>query len=95
MFLYLFRQEFVIMCCLKTEDAFGLALKSMRMRNAVSQASLAIKCGCDVSSISKLERGLTQPSLHFLLLLAKGLNVPAEDLLKETLKHHPDIRIPT
>jgi len=57
----------------------------------LSQAALADICGCDVSSISKLERGQTQPSLHFMLLLAKGLDVAPEDLLEETLKNDPEI----
>ena len=59
----------------------------------ISQAALAETCGCDVSSISKLERGLTQPSLHFMLLLAKGLDVAAEDLLSETLNNEPEIKL--
>jgi len=79
---------------LKTEEAFGKALANMRREKGVSQAGLAATCGCDVSSISKLERGLTQPSLHFFLLLAKGLGVPAQDLLEATLQNQPEIRIP-
>lgn len=76
---------------LKTELAFGLALKELRAEQQLSQVALAAACRCDVSSISKLERGLTQPSLHFMLLLAQGLDVEAEELLKRTLDNHPEV----
>jgi len=76
---------------LKTELAFGLALKEMRAEQQLSQVALAEACRCDVSSISKLERGLTQPSLHFMLLLAQGLDVEAEELLRRTLANQPEV----
>lgn len=76
---------------LKTELAFGLALKELRAEQQLSQVALAEACRCDVSSISKLERGLTQPSLHFMLLLAQGLDVEAEELLRRTLANQPEI----
>lgn len=76
---------------LKTELAFGLALKGLRTEQNLSQVALAAACRCDVSSISKLERGLTQPSLHFMLLLAQGLDIEAEELLKRTLANQPEI----
>jgi transcriptional regulator with XRE-family HTH domain len=76
---------------LKTEDAFGLALKTIRKQQNLSQAALAEVCRCDVSSISKLERGLTQPSLHFMLVLAKGLDVEPGELLQLTLANEPEV----
>lgn len=76
---------------LKTELAFGLALKELRAEQELSQVALSEACRCDVSSISKLERGLTQPSLHFMLLLAQGLDVEPEELLKRTLANQPEI----
>jgi transcriptional regulator with XRE-family HTH domain len=76
---------------LKTKDAFGLALKELRAEQELSQVALAEACRCDVSSISKLERGLTQPTLHFMLLLAKGLDVEAEELLRRTLANNPEV----
>jgi len=74
---------------LKTEEAFGTALREIRQEQGLSQAALAKVCRCDVSSISKLERGLTQPSLHFMLILAEGLGVNAQELLKRTLDNGP------
>jgi len=76
---------------LKTELAFGLALKELRLEQGLSQVALAEACRCDVSSISKLERGLTQPSLHFMLSIAHGLEVEAEELLKRTLANNPEV----
>lgn len=80
-----------MMRALKTEDAFGLALKTIRKQQDLSQVALAEACRCDVSSISKLERGLTQPSLHFMLVLAKGLGVEPAELLQRTLASAPEI----
>jgi transcriptional regulator with XRE-family HTH domain len=80
-----------MMRALKTEDAFGLALKTIRKQQDLSQVALAEACRCDVSSISKLERGLTQPSLHFMLVLAKGLDVEPSELLQLTLANEPEI----
>ena len=80
-----------MMRALKTEDAFGLALKTIRKQQNLSQVALAEVCRCDVSSISKLERGLTQPSLHFMLVLAKGLDVEPRELLQLTLANEPDV----
>lgn len=76
---------------LKTETAFGLALKKLRLGQGLSQVALAEACRCNVSSISKLERGLTQPSLHFMLLLAHGLGIEAEELLRQTLANQSDV----
>ncbi|WP_425481245.1 helix-turn-helix domain-containing protein [Coraliomargarita akajimensis] len=68
-----------------------MALKTLREEQGLTQVALAEACRCDVSSISKLERGLTQPSLHFMLVLAKGLEVEPLLLLKQTLAQHPEI----
>ncbi|WP_425603710.1 helix-turn-helix domain-containing protein [Coraliomargarita parva] len=76
---------------MRTEEAFGTALKLVRNREGLSQAKLAAACRCDVTSISKLERGLTQPSLHFMLVLAKGLGVSPEELLSKTLENEPEL----
>lgn len=76
---------------MKTEEAFGAALRQTRLEKELSQVALAEACTCDVSSISKLERGLTQPSLHFLLTLAKGLGVAPEELVRRTMAHGPDV----
>lgn len=66
-------------------------LRQTRLEKELSQVALAEACSCDVSSISKLERGLTQPSLHFLLILAKGLDVAPEELVRRTVAHRPEL----
>ena len=79
---------------LKLEDAFGEGLKKLRQEIGLSQNALAERCGCNVMSISKLERGLTQPSLYFFLQLAQGLEVDPEDLLHATMSNEPEVSIP-
>jgi transcriptional regulator with XRE-family HTH domain len=79
---------------LKIEEAFAQALKQIRSESGLSQAELARKCGCNVMSISKLERGLTQPSLSFMLLLAKGMEADPRQLFDATLEREPEIVLP-
>ena len=79
---------------LKIEDAFGQALKAARTSAGLSQVDFATRCGCNVMSISKLERGLTQPSLHFMILLSKGLGIDAIQLLEATQAYNPTVHLP-
>lgn len=79
---------------MKIEEAFGRALREARVSAGLSQAGLALRCGCNVMSISKLERGLTQPSLQFMILLSKGLEVEVVELLEDTLVHNPEVEMP-
>lgn len=79
---------------MKIEEAFGSALREARLTAGLSQVDLAMRCGCNVMSISKLERGLTQPSLHFMILLSQGLNVEVVELLEDTLAHNPEVQMP-
>ena len=51
------------------------ALKSARALAAMSQKDLAAATGIDQSDISKIERGLANPSVATLGRLAKGLNM--------------------
>ena len=48
----------------------------------MTQADLAFSVGVDGSFISKLEHGVSSPTLEMIYKLAAALNVPAEDLIK-------------
>lgn len=58
-------------------------LRFYRVQQRWSQTQLAQKSGVPDSTISSLESGRRKPTLTTLYLLAKGLEVPLQVLLKE------------
>ena len=66
------------------EQAFGMVLKEHREALKLSQEKLAFQAGLDRTFISMLERGIRQPSLTSILVLAEALNVSAEQMVKKT-----------
>lgn len=61
--------------------AFGKTAQDRRLKAGLSQEALALETGIERSYISRLERGLSQPTLLALLKLAKGLGCESGDLL--------------
>ncbi|WP_082580210.1 helix-turn-helix transcriptional regulator [Pelomonas sp. Root1444] len=61
--------------------AFGRAAKARRLQAGMSQEALALETGIERSYISRLERGLSQPSLLALLKLARGLGCESSELV--------------
>lgn len=68
---------------LTTEIIFGQVLRKFRTAGNLSQEKLSQECGLDRSYISLLERGLRQPSLTTILLLAKVLNTTASKMVHD------------
>lgn len=60
---------------------FGETVKAARLRSGMSQEALALETGIERSYISRLERGLSQPTLLALLKLAKGIGCESWELL--------------
>ena len=60
---------------------FGKTAQDRRLKAGLSQEALAHETGIERSYISRLERGLSQPTLLALLKLAKGLGCEASELL--------------
>lgn len=60
---------------------FGRRLRAARANKQLSQASLAAKSGYVTQTISRLERGITYPSLVAVFVLAEVLDVHPERLL--------------
>jgi len=61
--------------------AFGTVLKRYRKAQSTTQEKLALDTGFDRTFISRMERGLTQPSVASLFQIAKSLKVPASDMI--------------
>jgi transcriptional regulator with XRE-family HTH domain len=58
----------------------ALNLKAIRKARGLAQERLALDAGVDRTVVSKIERGVTNPSLEILLRLANHLNVPIGQL---------------
>lgn len=64
--------------------AFGQALRRARLRAGVTQERLALDSGLDRTFVSSLERGVRQPSLTTLFVLARSLHISPNLLVKRT-----------
>jgi transcriptional regulator with XRE-family HTH domain len=60
---------------------FGKHLEKIRTDKGLSLRKLADIADVDFSQIHRIEKGLTNPSLTMLLVLAEGLNVSVSELL--------------
>jgi transcriptional regulator with XRE-family HTH domain len=60
--------------------AFGLRLRELREKAALTQGQLARKAGLSLPGITKLELGARQPSLPTLLALARALGLDVNAL---------------
>ena len=58
-------------------------VRSLRKGIGLSQEELAFECDIDRTYISKVERGIANPSLLVLYRLAEVLGVEIKDLLKK------------
>ena len=63
---------------------FGDVLRRHRSALNVSQEELAFRAGVDRTFISRLERGIRQPTITTLIGLGVALEISAADLVRET-----------
>lgn len=56
---------------------FGYKIKEKRIQLHLSQQELAEKVGIDQSDLSKIEKGISNPSLKMISRIADGLNLKA------------------
>jgi transcriptional regulator with XRE-family HTH domain len=68
---------------LKLRRAFGAILRELREAKNLSQEGLAGASGLDRTWIGILERGENLPTLHTLILLSKGLEMPAHRIVSK------------
>lgn len=61
--------------------AFGKHLRVLRHSKDFSQESLALASGVAISSISRIERGLLNPTLTMLLKIQLALGIERQDLI--------------
>lgn len=63
---------------------FGKVLKLRRIDCGLSQEELAFNTDLHRTYISMLERGIRQPSLSTIFILAEGVGCERESLVKDT-----------
>ncbi len=62
--------------------SFGQSVAKYRRAKELSQEALAEKADLDRTYLSDIERGVRNPGIRNVVLIAKALGVPASDLLK-------------
>lgn len=62
-------------------QAFGQVVRTLRMTQSLSQEELAERSGLHRNAIGLIERGERSPSIESLYAIARGLGIPASDLL--------------
>ena len=55
------------------QSRFGANLKKLRLEAGLSQEAFADKCGLDRTYVRGIERGVRNPTLEVIHVLAKGL----------------------
>lgn len=63
---------------------FGEVLRRHRSTKNISQEELAHLAGVDRTFVSRLERGIRQPTITTMIGIGHALGVPAADLVRET-----------
>lgn len=67
---------------------FGEILRRYRVRQEISQEELAYLAGVDRTFVSRLERGVRQPTVTTLIGIGMALGVPAADMVRDTEKEY-------
>ena len=62
--------------------SFGQSLAKLRRAKELSQEALAERADLDRTYLSDIERGVRNPGIRNVVLIAKALGVSASDLLK-------------
>jgi transcriptional regulator with XRE-family HTH domain len=62
---------------------FGGVLQRHRLQRDISQEELAFQAGVDRTFVSRLERGIRQPTITTLINIGQALGVPAAKLVEE------------
>ncbi|MCL6363848.1 XRE family transcriptional regulator [Pectobacterium carotovorum subsp. carotovorum] len=62
---------------------FGQRVKTLRLQAGLSQEAFADKCGLDRTYISGIERGVRNPTLEVIGVIADGLGIKLKYLFEE------------
>jgi len=62
------------------KSLFGQRVKTLRLKSGLSQEAFADKCGLDRTYISGIERGVRNPTLEVIHVIADGLGIEMKQL---------------
>ncbi|WP_353367421.1 helix-turn-helix transcriptional regulator [Acidovorax sp. FG27] len=68
---------------MEPDQAFGQALRSLRIRRKWSQTDLALRADVDRNYVSLMELGRNSPSVKMVFKLCDALDVAPSELLKD------------
>jgi len=69
------------------KKVFAKVLKEIRLEHGLSQQALADYCDLERVYISKLERGISMPSIETIFRIAEVLKMGPEELVERINKH--------
>jgi ribosome-binding protein aMBF1 (putative translation factor) len=64
------------------EKAVGAVLREFRERSGLSQESLSSECGFDRTYVSRVERGIINPTIGRLWRISDALQAPLSEIVK-------------
>ena len=67
-------------------EMVGLLIREYRTRKGMSQEVLSGLAGLDRTHYSKIERGLRSPTIDTLFRIARALDIPPHEIVKELEK---------
>jgi transcriptional regulator with XRE-family HTH domain len=67
---------------------FGKVLQRHRLQRDISQEELAFQAGVDRTFVSRLERGIRQPTITTLINIGQALGISAANLVQEAEKEY-------
>ena len=72
---------------------FGAVLREAREHTGLSQERFALQAGLDRTTISMLERGVHQPTLSTIFILADTLEIKAATLIARVDKKRAEVSV--
>jgi transcriptional regulator with XRE-family HTH domain len=64
------------------QQRFGERVRKLRLAKGYSQEAFALQCELDRTYVSGIERGVRNPTLQVLLILARGLDTTISNMTR-------------
>jgi transcriptional regulator with XRE-family HTH domain len=66
----------------RLQQRFGERVRKLRIAKGYSQEAFALQCELDRTYVSGIERGVRNPTLQVLLILARGLGTTISNMTR-------------